>query len=755
MRLFLSSKVILKDDIEFLNIIEMKKNTLLFLCLGLALWTNKIYAQDRVTGRVIDKDLQALEYVNIYWEGTSLGTTSKKGGYFEIEKSSDSDRLVLSFLGFQIKTLWVKQNEIGDVILENKSNALDDVMVGSRRESEIISKISTLKTEKLTTAALEKLPCCHLAASFENTLSVDKTYPDAVTGTEEIRMLGLAGVYTQILSEEVPVGRGLSSSLGLHIPGAYLKSVSISQGVGSVISGYEGITGQIQMFLKQAENSDRFFLNLYANSFNSKDINVLKSIKFSEKWNSMLFLHASSHDGKFDHNSDSFMDMPTGITGNLTQTFKYDKPGVYRHQLGYRLTYNESNGGQMDFDKNENPLISENYGVGITNHRMELFSNQMFKLNAFGDVTFGIKTNYVYSKQESYFGRRSYSGREDNFNSSLNIEKKWSKYKQKLNFGSSFIYDEFQEVFNVNPFRREELVPGIHAEYTLQPQNNITLIGGYRVDFHNIYGNLSAPRFHFKYNFTEHSVFRLLAGKAFRVANPIIDNLGLLVSSREWVLPQTNQDLLESAWSFGANLSHDFKIGKRTLAIALDYYHTSFNDKVIVDLYSDPQRVMFYPLNGKSFADNYQVSLSIDIIKNLQFKVAGRYNNIKETYAGKLQDKLYNAKFKGLATLSYATKYSKWKFDLTNQLIGKTKLTPLEGQKYQDYAPAFYQLHAQITRRFKHFDVYVAGENLTNYKQDHPIVSSSDPFSESFDASRVWAPILGAKFSVGVRFKIK
>jgi hypothetical protein len=213
--------------------------------------------------------------------------------------------------------------------------------------------------------------------------------------------------------------------------------------------------------------------------------------------------------------------------------------------------------------------------------------------------------------------------------------------------------------------------------------------------------------------------------------------------------------ILEEAWSFGGSISHSLTIFGKKLAIEFDYHRTEFNSKIITDLLSDPDNVLFYALDERSFADNYQASVSFDPFKRLQIKIAGRYNNIKETYNGKLQDKLYNAKFKGLLTLSYATKYSRWQFDITNQFIGKSKLSHLEDAEYSDYSPAFYQIHAQVTRRFKHLDVYLAGENLTNYTQKNPIISSNDPFSKSFDATRVWGPIMGTKISFGLRFKIK
>jgi hypothetical protein len=729
----------------------MKLRVIIYLMLFLSV---KAFSQEEIKGNVVDNNNIPLSFVNIYWDGTSLGTITDEKGNFEIVQTKESKNLVISSIGYITKKLYVQSaQEVLKINLEEDITNMDEVLVSARMKSEVISKISARKIEKLTTASLEKLPCCHLAASFENTLSVDKTFTDAVTGTEEIKMLGLAGFYSQILSEEVPIARGLSSSLGLSVPGVYLKSISISKGIGSVISGYEGIIGQIQMFLKQPEDSERFYLNLYGSSNGATDINMYKGFEISERWNTMLLVHASSHFLDNDKNKDGFKDSPTGVSGNITQTFKYDNKGKYRHQFGYRLMYQESLSGQMDFDEDRDKGRTNYYGVGIKNKRIEGFSNQMFRLAGLEDVTFGVKMNFVHLENDSYFGLNNYQGNENNYNSTVNIEKKWNKYGQKFNFGASFMYDSYDNTHNSSPIAREEIVPGFHAEYTIQPIEELSIIAGVRNDFHNLYGNMFTPRLNVKYNFTEKSVFRILVGKGYRVANPVNDNIGLMASSRTWNLPSKN-DLQEEAWSFGSNISQEFTIGNQTFSLEADYYHTDFSKKLITDL-ETKGAISFYQLDGRSFVDNYQLALSFDPIKNFQLKIAGRYNNVKESYNGELKDKLFNAKLKGLFTLSYATKYSKWQFDVTNQVIGKSRLSFLKDADYEEYSPIFYMLHAQITRRFKYFDIYLAGENLTNYTQENPIISADSPFSAEFDATRVWAPVQGTKISGGIRFKLK
>ena len=54
----------------------------------------------------------------------------------------------------------------------------------------------------------------------------------------------------------------------------------------------------------------------------------------------------------------------------------------------------------------------------------------------------------------------------------------------------------------------------------------------------------------------------------------------------------------------------------------------------------------------------------------------------------------------------------------------------------------------------KSFEVYLGGENLTNEKQDNPILNSENPFESTFDTTFVYGPIFGISFYTGLRYKL-
>jgi len=143
----------------------------------------------------------------------------------------------------------------------------------------------------------------------------------------------------------------------------------------------------------------------------------------------------------------------------------------------------------------------------------------------------------------------------------------------------------------------------------------------------------------------------------------------------------------------------------------------------------------------------------------LEVNAAFRINDVRTTINGKLDQKAFSNRHKGLLSLSYATKFEKWQFDFTSQYNGKIRVpdTDYLPNEYKPYekARAYVLLSAMITKRFKYWDIYVGGENLTGFKQEQAIIASEDPFGPYFDTTYLWGPIIGRTIYLGIRFSIK
>ena len=335
-----------------------------------------MHAQHVLKGVVVEEDKKGdfspLVGVNIYWLGTTEGTTSDENGVFEINCSHEDHLLVISYVGYSSDTVQIEKHDELTIVLKN-AKELYGVEITYRKKSTEISFIDPIKTQIISQDELFKAACCNLAESFETNPSVDVSFTDAVTGTRQITMLGLAGSYTQISQGNMPLVRGLAVNAGLtYVPGTWISSLQLMKGTGSVVNGFESVAGQINVEIKNSYDEELFFLNLYGNQEGRMELNTNFTQEIGAKWAATTLLHANVKPFEQDGNDDGFIDFPIGYGVNALQRWQYTNPtkGI-ESQFGFRYLRKDQQGGQSDFDPDEDKFTSNAYGVGIKTQRFE------------------------------------------------------------------------------------------------------------------------------------------------------------------------------------------------------------------------------------------------------------------------------------------------------------------------------------------------------------------------------------------------
>ncbi|MES2734275.1 MAG: TonB-dependent receptor, partial [Bacteroidota bacterium] len=296
---------------------------------------------------------QPISGANIYWLGSTQGTITDTEGKFSLAKSANASQLVISFVGYHSDTITIAQQQSIEVSLKSVLQ-LNEVTVNGGG-STFISREDPIKTETITTRALQKAACCNLSESFETNASVSTSYADAVTGAKQIQMLGLSGTYVQINTENIPSIRGLATTYGLnYIPGTWISSIDVGKGAGSVVNGYESITGQLNVELQKPETSERLHFNTYVNDMGRAEVNLNLAHKVGKdkKWSTGLLLHASGMGdlirGKMDRNGDGFYDLPMSTQYNMINRWKYQGKRMMA-QFGVKALYENRRGGQLAY----------------------------------------------------------------------------------------------------------------------------------------------------------------------------------------------------------------------------------------------------------------------------------------------------------------------------------------------------------------------------------------------------------------------
>ncbi|WP_185144859.1 TonB-dependent receptor domain-containing protein [Chryseobacterium piscium] len=641
---------------------------------------------------------------------------------------------------------------------------IEGVTITASKAATSISKKEAGLVFNIDSKELLKAACCNLSESFETNATVDVSFSNAVTGTKQLKMLGLDQKYTSLTKELLPEIRGLASAYGLNfIPGRWIESIQLTKGGSTVTNGYESITGQINTELIKNSKTPETSLNLFADFNGRAEANVTHVAAINDKWSQTFLLHGNGTFGDTDMNDDNFLDRPKGTQINAAYLLNYndlERSGFGSH-FGINFIKDERTAGQIGFDKKLSQKEQSLYGVGIDISRFQVWNKTGYVFKGKPYQSLGWMNQYTYHQQDSFFGLRNYSGQQHTYYSNLIFESILGNTNHKYKAGASFLYDGYEENYLINNFKRNEIVPGVFAEYTLTGLK-YTLVAGARADFHNLAGTQFTPRMNFKYDFTPQTIFRISAGRGFRTANVFAESQQYFASNRNIQILQNGGDIYglrpEIAWNYGVSLQQEFKIFGKKSTIVADFFRTDFQDQVLVDLDRSPQQLTFYNLDGKSFANSFQTQWDFTPFKNFDVRLAYKYYDVQADYLDGRREVPFMAKHRGFVNLAYATNKNKnegfWSFDTTLNWVGKQRLpntstNPTEFQLPM-YSESYAVLNAQISRNFnKKLRAYLGGENLTSYHQKNAIMDFRNPFGNYFDGGMVYAPIMKANFYVG------
>jgi len=730
------------------------------------------WSQDKISGMVMEANEKnehiGLPGANVVWLNTSVGTVTDIDGKFAIPYSKDYEKLVISYVGYKTDTLTITKPEMVHHWLKPNTE-LDEVTLNSRNQATSKSYLQSQNIITVSSDELLKAACCNLSESFETNPSIDVNFADAITGTRQIKMLGLTSPYILIATENIPSIRGASQAFGLSfIPGTWIESIQITKGAGSVTNGYESIAGQINAELVKPTKDDKFFVNLYGAMNSRFEMNTHLNTAVNDKWSTGLYVHGNIRDKKFDNNDDSFLDMPLQKQVNLMNRWQYTNPEKgFVTFINFKFLNDEKQTGQVDFDPKTDKLTTNNWGSEIDTRRYEVSAKLGYVNPEIPWQSLGVQTAFSSHKQDSYFGLNIYDIEHNSLYANAIYNSIISDSRHKIKTGISYTYDHYDELVNASDFERTENSVGAFFEYSFDNLEKLNLTAGVRVDEHNLLGFFVTPRFHMRYTPWEKSAFRASFGRGKRSANIFAENQNLFATSRQINILNTDGKIYgldpEIAWNYGMSYLQGFNLFGRKADVTLDFYRTDFDNQVVVD-YENPQEVKFYNLDGKSYANSFQLEFNFNVFERFDLRTAYKFYDVQTQYSSEKLEKPLTPKHRLFANTSYETRIlengSHWKFDATYNWLGEQRFssTTTNPTLYQlsEYSSIVGTLNTQVTKVFSSkFEVYLGGENITNVKQKNPILASDDPFGPYFDSTFVYGPIFGSNYYAGLRFRIQ
>lgn len=703
---------------------------------------------------------EPLPGANVFWKGSQTGTVTDSAGYYRLERSPGHSTLAVSFLGFEAQEkVIISRKGTVNFTLKPAGQELEAAEVKGQARATQIDHSLAQTSYRMDDQELRKAACCNLSESFETNASVDMTFTDAVTGTQQIEMLGLAGKYALIQRENIPYVRGLNASRGMsYLPGPFLESIQLTKGLSSVLNGFESISGQINAELIKPENADPLLVNLFFNQGGRSEMNVGFASKFSEEVKNYTMLHGSIIPFAQDRNNDGFADITMSEHANLNHRTHWRDGNRWEGQIGVNAVIDERTGGTLDFIENGNP--TENWGYQSSNERLEVFGKTGY-LFAEEYRSIGLIYSYNWQQQDERFGQRSYTGEQNSAYFNAIYQDILGNTNHRYKTGLSLQYDQINQSldsadeFNLAAQQRREAVPGAFFEYSWEASPRMLLVAGLRVDYNDYFEQFYlTPRLHLRYDLSDQTTIRIGGGRGQRTPNLIAEHSYALSSSRRMAFPELRPEI---AWNAGMSISQTIALGNRVLNLNVDGFYTWFESKTFLDLDQSPLEALVLSREG-SRSLSLMGQVDYEWFKGFETRLAYKYLQAQDPFTIGLAQVYRTPEHRGFFNLNYAFA-KKWRWDATFNWYGQQRLpeTDLSPGAFQqpDQSPAYSTVNSQINFETGRWEFYLGVNNLFDFRQEAPIVNAEQPFDPYFDANFTWGPVFGRMFYSGLYFRLE
>jgi outer membrane receptor for ferrienterochelin and colicin len=739
---------------------------------ALLLFTASLHAQ-QIKGKLFgetDEGKEILPGGTLQWISGGASAVVNENGVFAINAEGIIDkRLIASCTGYKSDTvLWDGRTYLS-IVLKRQTTELAGVMVTNTKGAHIAG-LSVIKTEVINQRELGKAACCDLAGCFGTQASVQPQTTNVVTNSQELRILGLSGVYNQVLVDGLPMIQGLTYTYGISTyPGTLVENIYVAKGTSSVLQGFESISGQINLDTRHPDKAGKLHLNAYINSFGEKhfNANIGTVAGKTKKWNTLLALHSVQPSERIDGNKDGFLDLPLLTRYMAYNKWKYgnDTEQGFNAQIGLRFVHEQRIGGQKEYNGKGDKGSTLVYGQFVSFNQPELYTKLGYRISKQHAITLSLAGSL--HDQDSWFGSLSYKGEQQMAYANLQHELLWKKHT--LKYGASYRYQELTEDIRFakpGPVRTYAgnyitrlRVPGVFAENTFNwADGKVIVIAGARADHHQTEGWYFTPRTMLRYAINSNHTFRASAGTGWRQVNLFSEQPMVLASSRNIIFNESLRP--EEAMNWGISYTWRFDFGSNSSGtISADFYQTRFQNQFFPDYDIDPTKITISNFEGVSRSNGVQIDGSFMFFQQLELRAAYNYLDVYRKENNAKIELPFNPRNRAMSAISYHTADKRWQADINAHWFDRMRLPDTRSNPEPYRRPSSSQpyttVSAQGTFRYKTLEFYAGCENIGDYRQPDPIISAGNPFGPYFDLSSVWGPTRGREFYLGVRYSIK
>ena len=634
--------------------------------------------------------------------------------------------------------------------------------ITGRQPARTLSAQSMQSLETWSRTALTAAPCCNLSEAFQGTAVVDVSLEGSAMGLRQLRLLGFEPAHSPLLVENKPlswsVGRPWNATL---LPALWIDHLSLAKGIGSVLNGHDGPAGQIQIFYLPETGEVSSTVELFSRT-TGELLGALRHHDTTGRWRKLWLGQGGGipWESGFlqDHNGDGFLDVPL-----YRQAQAHLK--LYRRPASGGLVEWEI-GGLYDYRRSGQLFISEPAQIA----RIEGWA----AFQTIRQVYASGRRGWVWQKgrglsllwhgriwqQQSYPGLAKYENMVPSGWLSLLYRQPIGDTRFLWNVGLStyanHIVERLQDPVRLDSsWRRLEVVPGAVSEVSWTPSVRWSVVLGLRADWHSYYGWQGVPRLHVRWAYAEGGALRLSAGRAWRIPDPIAENLPFLFSARAWHIEWPGWPPLESTWSSGFFWTQAVSLWDGTFRWQVDGLLARIYNLAVLDI-EDPWQARLYRGEKPASYQTLFMEVRYEWQDQLRVSVSYKHQEVWWPLRGTFQMRPLLPRDRLTCWVTANPLSRRWQVDLLAAYTGWIRVpsTAAWPETYERSTTGgfFWIVTPQLTYRLDQWEAQVAVENVFNYRQPAPVIAADQPFGPYFDHSLIWGPIMGRMASVALRY---
>lgn len=663
------------------------------------------------------------------------------------------------------------------------ANQLIEEIVVSGTLKEVSKKESTVNVEVYSSEFFKKNPSPSIFESLQNVNGVRPQLNCNICNTGDIHINGLEGPYTMILIDGMPIVSSLSSVYGLSgIPNSMVQRMEIVKGPASSLYGSEAIGGIINIITKQANLAPLFSLDVHTTSWLETNVDISMKAKLGKKVDLLTGVNYFNYDLKKDNNDDNFTDVTLQDRISIFQKWNFRRKDYRLFSIAGRYVYEDRWGGEMNWTPDFRGGDSL-YGESIYTNRWEIISKYQLPLKE----KIMLSTSFNYHNQNSFYGQTSFMASQIIGFGQLHWDKKIGKNDliigtavRYTNYDDNTIATQSNDSLSPKSLPSITWLPGVFIQDEISVSQKHKILLGVRYDYNSLHGSIFTPRIGYKWSINSNNIFRFNAGTGYRVVNVFTEDHAALTGARDVIV--ANNIKPEQSYNANVNFNKTIITSKnKYFVLDLTGFYTYFNNRIIPDYDSDPNKIFYGNLNSYAVSQGVSFKFGADFIRNLNVKIGGTLMDIYIRKNGKKEHQILTEKFSGNWSVSYSFPKTNLEIDYTGNIYSPMRLPLLnENDPRPEESPWWSIQNIQLTfKGLKKIEIYGGVKNFLNWTPNKNaaflIARSQDPFDKNvefdangnaqstatnpygltFDPSYVYAPNQGIRGFLGVRLTIQ